>query len=60
MIALADIPIIMQVHDELVVEVPEPQADTIAAQLKQGMEGAAALKVPLTVDVAVGKNWAEC
>ncbi|TAN34159.1 hypothetical protein EPN27_04760, partial [Patescibacteria group bacterium] len=51
---------IMQVHDELVVECPEKNAAAVAALLKECMVTAASLKVPLTVDVATGKNWAEC
>jgi DNA polymerase-1 len=48
---------IMQVHDELVLEVPESELDLVIQGLKERMEGAAKLKVPLVVDVGVGDNW---
>ena len=50
---------IMQVHDELVFEVPEGAVDAVAAEVRRHMEGAAALRVPLKVDVGVGANWDE-
>ena len=49
--------LIMQVHDELIVEAPEDKAESASVILKEEMEGAARLKVPLTVDVNVGKTW---
>jgi DNA polymerase-1 len=48
---------IMQVHDELVLEVPESELDQVIMGLKDRMEGAAELRVPLVVDVGVGDNW---
>ncbi len=51
--------ITMQVHDELVLEVPDDEVDIVAAGLKQRMESAAALRVPLVVDVGIGDNWNE-
>jgi len=51
--------LIMQVHDELVLEVPEEDAERVAALTRETMEHAADLRVPLTVDVGRGKNWAE-
>ena len=50
---------IMQVHDELVLEVPEQELQIVSAGLAQRMELAASLKVPLVVDVGVGDNWDE-
>ncbi|KRP20214.1 MAG: DNA polymerase I [SAR92 bacterium BACL16 MAG-120322-bin99] len=50
---------IMQVHDELVLEVPESELQLIQAGLIQRMESAAELLVPLVVDVGVGDNWDE-
>ena len=47
----------MQVHDELVLEVPDSELDLVIQGLKERMEGAANLKVPLVVDVGVGDNW---
>ena len=50
---------IMQVHDELVLEVPEDELQVVSEGLMQRMESAATLKVPLLVDVGVGNNWDE-
>jgi len=49
--------IIMQVHDELVLEVPEAELDIIKAELPRLMAGVAQLEVPLEVSVGVGPNW---
>ncbi|MEJ1379174.1 MAG: DNA polymerase I [Candidatus Sedimenticola sp. (ex Thyasira tokunagai)] len=49
----------MQVHDELVFEVREEQLEVCSAKIRELMEGAAELKVPLVVDVGVGDNWDE-
>jgi DNA polymerase-1 len=48
---------ILTVHDELLFEVPKARADEIAGVVRDRMQGAAALKVPLTVDVGIGENW---
>ena len=48
---------IMQVHDELVFEVPDEQADTISAIVIEEMNSAANLSIPLVVEAGVGKNW---
>ena len=57
----ADLPecasMILTVHDELLFEVQEPQVDLIVDFVRDRMEGAAALSVPLTVDIGVGQNW---
>ena len=50
---------IMQVHDELILEVPEHELQQVTDGLAQRMENAASLKVPLVVDVGVGNNWDE-
>jgi DNA polymerase-1 len=50
---------ILTVHDELLFEVPREEADEVAALVKQHMEGAAQLSVPLTVEVGIGENWKE-
>ena len=50
---------ILQVHDELILEAHENAADEAANVLKQKMEQVYRLAVPLVVDVAIGKNWAE-
>ena len=51
--------LILQIHDELLREVPEAEAETAQALVTQVMEGALELKVPLVVDARTGKNWAE-
>jgi len=51
--------LILQVHDELIVEAPEREAVGSERLLKEAMEGAAKLSVPLTVSVSRGKNWGE-
>ena len=54
-----DARVIMQVHDELVLEVAEGEAEEIAARITKLMESAAELKVPLKVDYGLGANWDE-
>lgn len=51
--------LILQVHDELIVEAPETEAETVARILKEEMEGAVSYSVPLTADVGQGKTWLE-
>ncbi len=51
--------LIMQVHDELIVEAPENEASQVARILKNEMENAVALSVALTADVHSGKTWYE-
>jgi DNA polymerase-1 len=51
--------LIMQVHDELVIEVPEDYADEVGAAVVRIMEAAASLRVPLRVDRGLGANWDE-
>lgn len=51
--------LILQVHDELICECPEDEAQTVANILREEMSGAAQLSVPLTVDVKIGHSWAE-
>jgi DNA polymerase I len=50
---------ILTVHDELLFEAPAEAADETAAAVRQLMESAVALKVPVTVDVGIGENWKE-
>lgn len=50
---------LLQVHDELVFEVPEAEVEPTAALVRQVMEGVATLSVPLAVEVGHGKSWAE-
>ncbi len=59
---LADQPeihMIMQVHDELVFEVPEAKVDAVSGKIIELMSGAAALRVPLVVEAGSGANWDE-
>jgi DNA polymerase-1 len=51
--------LVLQVHDELVLEVPKPELDTIRAELPRLMGSVATLKVPLLVEVGAGDNWDE-
>ena len=50
---------IIQVHDELVFEVPEKELKTIVPTIRNQMENVYRLKVPLKVDVGIGRNWDE-
>jgi DNA polymerase-1 len=49
--------LIMQVHDELVLEVPESEIESVKSELPKLMNSVATLDVPLAVDVGVGPNW---
>ncbi|HEX3053554.1 MAG TPA: DNA polymerase I [Aggregatilineaceae bacterium] len=51
--------LLLQVHDELVLEVPEDDIERVAAEVVQTMEAAFDLKAPLRADAKVGLNWAE-
>ena len=52
-----DAQLLMQVHDELLVETPAAEAEHVADVLKREMEGAVSLDVPLIVDVGIADNW---
>ncbi|KPW64625.1 DNA polymerase I [Pseudomonas cannabina] len=54
-----DARVILQVHDELVLEVREDLVDQISEQIRPHMSGAAELAVPLLVEVGIGNNWDE-
>jgi DNA polymerase-1 len=49
--------LILQVHDELVIEAPEAEVDTVKRELHRIMEGIEGLSVPLLVEVGAGLNW---
>jgi len=49
--------LILQVHDELIVECPESEVDAVSLVLREEMEGAVRLSVPLVADTRSGKNW---
>ncbi len=51
--------LVLQVHDELVIDCPKEEAEKVATLLKNEMENAVSLSVPLTVDVGVGESWYE-
>jgi DNA polymerase-1 len=48
---------ILQVHDELLFEVPRDETDEAAAMVRAEMEGVVKLKVPLVADLSFGPNW---
>jgi DNA polymerase-1 len=48
---------IMQVHDELVFEVPESEADWVRVEIPRIMASVAELKVPLLAEIGLGPNW---
>ena len=50
---------LLQIHDELVFEFPPQEQDALTELVKTEMEGVVQLKVPLVVDIGIGKNWAE-
>ena len=50
---------LLQVHDELVFEVPKAEAEETISVVKATMEGAAKLDVPLVVDAGTGMSWDE-
>ena len=49
----------MQVHDELIVECPEEERESVMRLLREEMENAVSYSVPLTAETGWGKNWAE-
>jgi len=51
------IPVLLQVHDELIFECPEEDAEALCADIKEIMENVHQLKVPLKVNVGQGENW---
>ncbi len=50
---------VLQVHDELVFDVPQDELEAVRELVRSEMEGAVELKVPLVVDIGVGNNWRE-
>jgi DNA polymerase-1 len=49
--------LVLQVHDELVLEVPEGEVEAMRSELPRRMAGVIDLKVPLLAEVGVGPNW---
>jgi DNA polymerase-1 len=56
---IPNVKLMLQVHDELVLEVPVRETNKVAALVREAMESAFQLSVPLKVDVKTGKNWDE-
>jgi DNA polymerase-1 len=50
---------VLQIHDELLFDVPAAEADRLAAMVREKMEGVVRLEVPVIVDVGRGASWAE-
>lgn len=51
---------ILQIHDELIFEIPDSEIPVFESLVKEKMEGVMKLNVPIEVHMAVGKNWAQC
>jgi len=51
---------ILQIHDELIFEVPDFEILSMEPLIRDAMQNIWKLKVPLVVDIRVGKNWKEC
>ena len=51
--------LVLQVHDELIVECPEGEAEAVCRLVEEEMEGVAALSIPLLAETKAGKTWAE-
>lgn len=51
---------ILQIHDELIFELPDSEIEVMMPLVRDTMQGVWELKVPLIVDISIGKNWAEC
>ena len=52
--------LILQIHDELIIEADEAEKDVVIALLKDSMENACSLAVPLIVEAGCGKSWFDC
>lgn len=52
--------IVLQVHDEMMIEAPTEEAEEVKDIIKREMENAIKLKVPLIADVSEAENWYEC
>jgi DNA polymerase-1 len=51
---------ILQIHDELIFELPDEEVEIFKPLVKEAMESVFKLKIPLVVDISIGKNWKEC
>ena len=52
--------IVLQVHDEMMIEAPIEEAEIVKNIVKESMESAVTLKIPLIAEVSEAKNWYEC
>ena len=50
---------LLTVHDELILEVPDHEVDRVVPLVRETLESVFKLKVPLVVDIGIGNNWAE-
>ena len=51
---------ILQIHDELIFEAPDTELETLKPLVREIMQEVFNLKIPLIVDITIGKNWKEC
>ena len=51
---------ILQIHDELIFEFPDEEIEIFIPLVKKAMQEVFKLKIPLIVDITIGKNWKEC
>jgi DNA polymerase-1 len=51
--------LLLQVHDELVLELPSTEIEELSIKVKEAMENVIQLKIPLLVDIHTGNNWME-
>jgi DNA polymerase-1 len=51
---------LLQIHDELIFESPDEHIYELSKKVKKIMEHVMSLKVPLSVEISIGKNWGEC
>jgi DNA polymerase-1 len=51
---------VLQIHDELLFECPDEELPILKPLVKEAMEEVVSLKVPLVVDISIGRNWREC
>ena len=52
--------IILQVHDEMMIEAPESEKEEVKDIMKKEMESAIQLKIPLVAEISEAKNWYDC
>ena len=52
--------IVLQVHDEMMIEAPVQEAEEVKIIIKEQMENAITLKIPLIAEVSEAQNWYEC